>query len=136
MRRFFKRLIKKVLYKTIKFLKHKMTNGNPVFEDNEKICAAVCRKLITHPDSKFLIAPLSMKRYIKNNELDLFIVLQDKRISITNHVYHYDVSITDRNWDRITNMYDNKTERIRQEFETEMKSQIKHSLSTILTKIN
>ena len=135
MRQFFKRLIKKVLYKTIKFFKHKMTNGNPVFEDNEKICAAVCRKLITHPNSKFLIAPLSMKRYIKNSELDLFIVLQDKRVSITNHVYHYDVSMTDRNWDRITNMYDNKTERIRQEFETEMKSQIKHSLSTILTKV-
>ena len=43
--------------------------------------------------------------------------------------------MTDRNWDRITNMYDNKTEKIRQEFETEMKSQIKHSLSTILTKV-
>ena len=130
-----KRLSRQTNYRIVKFLRNLTSNDRPILEDTEKKCASVCRKLINHPKSKFLIAPLSMKRYIKNDELELFVVLQDRRISITNHVYHYDVVINNRSWERITNMYDNKTEKIRQEFENEMSSQIKHSLSTILSKL-
>ena len=131
-----KRLSRQTNYRIVKFLRHLTSNDRPILEDTEKKCTSVCRKLINHPKSKFLIAPLSMKRYIKNDELELFVVLQDRRISITNHVYHYDVVISNRNWERVTTMYDNKTEKIRQEFENEMSSQIKHSLSTILTKLS
>ena len=134
--RILRRLRKKINYKIVKFFRNLTSGDRPILEDNERICTSVCRKLINHPNSKFLIAPLSMKRYIKNSELELFIVLQDRQISITNHVYHYDVVISNRNWERITNMYDNKTEKIRQEFENEMSSQIKHSLSTILSKLD
>ena len=81
--------------------------------DNEKICTAICRKLINHENSKFLIAPLSGKRYIKNVVLGLFIVLDDRKISITNHVYHYDVVLSQRDWDKLVVSYDNKTEKIR-----------------------
>lgn len=136
MMKILRRLRKKINYKIVKFFRNLTSNDRPILEDNERICTSVCRKLINHPNSKFLIAPLSMKRYIKNSELELFIVLQDRQISITNHVYHYDVVISNRNWERVTTMYDNKTEKIRQEFENEMSSQIKHSLSTILTKLS
>jgi len=103
---------------------------------NERICKSICYKLINQPDSKFLIAPISGKRYIKNSRLELFVILDDNRISITNHVYHYDVVFSERDFHRILKMYDNKTERIRQEFENEMKSQIQSSLSTILERLN
>ena len=103
---------------------------------NERICKSICHKLINQDDSKFLIAPISGKRYIKNTRLGLFIILDERRISITNHVYHYDVVLNERDWDRITGMYDNKTEKIRQEFEDEMISQIKSSLSSILEKVS
>ena len=108
------------------------TQPNP----NDRLCKTICYKLINHKDSKFLIAPISGKRYIKNSRLELFVILDDKRISITNHVYHYDVVFTDRDFDRIIRMYDNKTETIRQEFENDMKSQIQSSLSTILFSFN
>jgi hypothetical protein len=36
----------------------------------------------------------------------------------------------------MTNMYDNKTESLRQELKNQMKSQIKHSLDIILNKMN
>lgn len=115
----------------------KLISGeNAEANQNERLCKSICYKLINQPDSKFLIAPISGKRYIKNSRLDLFVILDDKRISITNHVYHYDVVFTDRDFDRITKMYDNKTETIRQEFENEMKSQIQNSLSTILDRLN
>ena len=111
-------------------------DGNTEVNQNERLCKSICYKLINLPDSKFLIAPISGKRYIKNSRLELFVILDDKRISITNHVYRYDVVFTDRDFDRITRMYDNKTETIRQEFENDMKSQIQSSLSTILDRLN
>jgi len=68
--------------------------------------------------------------------LKVFIILDDKKITITNHIYHYDVILNQRDFDRVTHMYDNKTEEIRNEFENEMMSQIMVSLSTILHKIS
>jgi hypothetical protein len=103
--------------------------------DSQRICLGICRALINHPNSKFLIAPLSGERYIKNSELGLFVILDDRHISVTNHVYHYDVTLSEREWDRLTKMYDNKTEVIRQQYKEEITSQIKYSLRTILTKI-
>ena len=134
LRRFFKRLYVRYLLR----LKYsKFTEGeNKTPNINERICKSICYRLINQPDSKFLIAPISGKRYIKNSRLELFIILDDRRISITNHVYHYDVVVSERDWDRLSVMYDNKTEKIRQEFEDDMKSQIKSSLSAILSKLN
>ena len=61
--------------------------------------------------------------------------MDDRKISITNHVYHYDVVLSQRDWDKLVVLYDNKTEKIRNGFEDEIKSQIVHSLSSILEKI-
>jgi hypothetical protein len=133
-KKFFRRKYVKYLI-NVRYRKS-VPDGNLEINQNERICKSICYKLINQPDSKFLIAPISGKRYIKNSRLELFVILDDKRISITNHVYHYDVFFTDRDFDRITKMYDNKTETIRQEFENEMKSQIHTSLSTILHRLN
>jgi hypothetical protein len=104
-------------------------------DENEIKSSAICRRLISHPDSQFLIAPLSHKRYIKNDPLGMFIVLSDSRINITNHVYNYDVNLTQVVSDKLNDMFDKKVESLRQEFETEIKGQIKHSLTTILGKL-
>ena len=101
----------------------------------QKMCMAIARLLIRHQESKFLIAPLSGKRYIKNADLDLFCILDHGIISITNHVYHYDVIVNDRNWDRLSKMYDDKVETIREEYENQIMSQIEHSLDNIIKKV-
>jgi hypothetical protein len=134
--KFLKRLAKrlyvkfklKTRYKWLQEDKLKMTEA-------EKVCLSICRSMISHTESKFLIAPISMKRYIKNDLLGLFIILEDRNISVTNHVYHYDVKLSQREWDRICNMYDLKTEKLRESYEEEIMQQIKHSLTKIKDKI-
>jgi len=130
-----KKLFRRLYVKWTIWSRYKGLKPIELLTENQRICLAICRSLITHPESKFLIAPLSGERYIKNAELGLFVVLDDRRISITNHVYHYDVILLDREWDRLSKMYDSKTEKIRQEYKEEIKAQIKHSLRTILDKI-
>ena len=132
---YIKRLIKRMYAKYLKNVRY-TTNQNPENNHNERICKSICYKMINNPHYKFLIAPLSGKRYIKNEVLKVFIILDDKKVTITNHIYHYDVILTQRDFDRVSHMYDNKTEEIRNEFENEMMSQIVVSLSTILHKIS
>jgi hypothetical protein len=132
---YIKRFIKRVYAKYLKSVRY-TTNQTPENNHNERICKSICYRMINNPHSKFLIAPLSGKRYIKNEVLKVFIILDDKKVTITNHIYHYDVILTQRDFDRVSHMYDNKTEEIRNEFENEMMSQIVVSLSTILHKIS
>ena len=136
MKTFFKRLAKRMYAKYLMFIRYNSSKEAQQITQNERLCKSICYKLIKHPNSKFLIAPLSGKRYIKNELLKIFIILDDKKVTITNHVYHYDVILPQRDWDRLVLMYDNKTESIREEFETEMMSQIVCSLSTILSKVS
>ncbi len=132
---YFKKLFRQIYAKYLKQVRYNNSQnlGNT---QNERICKSICYRMINNPHSKFLIAPLSGKRYIKNEVLKVFIILDDKKVTITNHIYHYDVILNQRDFDRVTHMYDNKTEQIRNEFENEMMSQIMVSLSTILHKIS
>lgn len=122
--------------KSVLWSKYGMSNSGEPKNSNEMTCVSICRKLISHPDSEFAIAPISDKKYIKNKTLGLFVVLGERQISITNHVYHYDVIVSQREWDKLISNYNQKTEKIRQEYELEIHSQIKHSLRSILDKVS
>jgi hypothetical protein len=101
----------------------------------EKTCTAICRKLITHKNSKYTIAPLSEKRYIINKDLDIFVVIVDNRVEITNHVYHYIIKLSEKDITKLKKQFDSKVEQIRLDYESEIKSQINNTLSTILDKV-
>ena len=136
MKKYFKRFFKRLRLKIyLKFKSISRTDMSSI-DENEIKSSAICRKLLSHPDSTFLIAPLSHKRYIKNDSLGVFIVLSNNRINITNHIYNYDVNLTQIISDKLNNMFDNKVDTLRLEFENEIKSQIKHSLTTILGKLS
>ena len=92
--------------------------------------------MITHKDSKFTIAPLSGKRYIVNKTLDIFVIMEDSKIEITNHVYHYVSTLGERDIEKLTKLYDNKVETERINYEEQIKSQITNTLKSIYDKIN
>lgn len=101
----------------------------------ERLCLSICRKLISNPDSKFSIAPISDKKYIINEKLAMFVVFQDQTVEITNHVYHYVVKLDGRDASRLHHMYNNKTETIRLAYEEKIKAQITNSLNKIFEKV-
>ena len=135
MEKFIKRITKRIYVKWLIWNRNSATKEDKKVSETQKMCMSIARSLITHPESKFLTAPISGKRYIKNEELDLFCILDHGTISITNHVYHYDVVVNDRNWERLSKMYDGKVETIRQEYEDQIMSQISHSLENIIKKV-
>lgn len=102
----------------------------------EQICTAILRKMINHSDTKFTIAPLSGKRYLINKTLDIFIIIEDQKVEITNHVYHYVIKLAKRDAEKITKQYDKKVDEIRTQYEKEIKSQITNTLHKIYDKIS
>jgi hypothetical protein len=102
----------------------------------EKTVFQICLKMIKNPTSKFMIAPMSNKRYIENKDMDLFITMDYSRVDLTNHVYHYSVKLSQRDWERITYIFDNEAEKRRLNYEDKVNSQIKNSLHNVLNKIS
>jgi hypothetical protein len=128
--------IPKLLFKFYLRLKEKF-DPTPPPKEEELYSIDICKKLIQYSSSKLTIAPLSNKRYIKNDDNDMFIVIQDRTISLINHVYSYNVYIeSDKLYVDILNHFDNELENRRIELENEIRSNIKHSLKSILEKVS
>ncbi len=105
-------------------------------EPHEKTAFKICVKLISDKDSEFMIAPMSQKRFIINEKLNLFIIIDFGRVEITNHVFHYDVRLSNRDYERITYLYDTETENRRVKTEVTIKSNIKNTLEKVYEAIS
>ena len=53
----------------------------------ERDCIAICKKLISKEDTILLLTPISNKRYIRNEELQIFVILEGHNVKVINHVY-------------------------------------------------
>ena len=79
---------------------------------------------------------MSDKRYLKNDKMGIFITMTERRVEITNHVYNYNVKFTERDWQRLTYIFDTETDKRRLSYESEINSQITNSLHSILERVS
>ena len=130
-----KRLTCQYLIWSRRFFIHK---SDALADEYERTTASICRKLMTRLDTKFSIAPLSDKRYIINDNLGMFIVIEPemRTIELTNHVYHYVTKMSEKQFKGIKKTFDEKVEAIRIQYETEIHNRIQHSLVNVLEKLN
>ena len=113
---------------------HRMANPDFGLErsTNEIECISICKKLIKMDDSILLMAPLTEKRYVKNESKGIHIIMEKYNVHIINHIYSYSITLTDRSWAKLLDFYNQEIEKRRNQFEFEIKSNIKHSLKNIL----
>jgi hypothetical protein len=120
------------LFKIYLYLKNKFDPQKQI-SDEEKFCYDICKKLINKPTSKLTIAPVSNKRYIKNDESNMFIVIANGSIMLINHVYSYNIYCEyNEKYSELIKMFDTEVEKKILELEDEIKSNIQHSLKKIL----
>ena len=101
----------------------------------ERDCMAICKKLIDKDETILLLTPISNKRYIKNEEDQIFVILENYSVKIINHVYSYTVILGDKSWNSVVTLFDSEVESRRNKFEKEITSNIKYSIKKILEKI-
>lgn len=126
--------LKRIVQKWYISMVRKLT---PTIEKSEyeKDCIAICKKLISKEDTVLLLTPISNKRYIRNEKLQIFVILEGHSVTVINHVYSYMVFLEQKPWDNIIFTFDTEVEKRRKNFEKEITSNIKHSLQTILRNI-
>lgn len=136
MKKFFKRLYKRFKVRLSKIGRSSAMKTYEEVELHEKTAFKICVKLISDKNSDFMIAPMSQKRFIINEKLNLFIIIDYGRVEITNHVFHYDVRLSNRDYERITYLYDTETEKKRIKTEMTIKSNIKNTLEKVYDAIS
>lgn len=99
-------------------------------------CINICRKLLDQKDTILLIAPISSKRYMKNERHGIYVVFHGRSIEVVNHVYNYTVHVDEKTWNLMIDDFNYELEERRIEFEEEISKNIKYSLKTILKSID
>jgi len=107
-----------------------------IYMSNVRKCSTICRKLIHLEDSELIIAPISDKKYIRNDKLGIFVTMDGGQVTVTNHTYSYFIKLNKTQWDKLINFFRKEMEFRAMEIEKELESQINHSLDNIYSKIN
>jgi hypothetical protein len=127
--------LSKLLFKIYLYLKNRF-DPTPPATDEEIFCTDICLSLIGMENSRLTYAPISNKRFIKNDTKEIFVVIDHRVINLINHVYGYNIMIEDDHlFNSIIGKFDDTLENKRLELEAEMKQNIKHSLQNILDKV-
>ena len=75
-----------------------------------------------------MIAPISSKRYMKNERYGIYVIFYGKTIEIINHVYNYTVHVDEKTWDLMIDDFNYELEERRMQFESEISTNIKYYL--------
>jgi hypothetical protein len=128
--------IPRLLFKIYLNLKDRF-DPKPDVTEEEIFAADICEKLINNPSSELTFSPISHKRIIKNEEKNMYIVMESYTIHLINHVYSYSVYLQDTSkFTVLTQKFDKILEDKRQVLESEIRKNIQHSLRNILEKLN
>lgn len=105
---------------------------------NERLALSICRKLILNPESVLMIAPLSNRKYIRNEYERMFIIIETitNKIMIVNHTYSYTISCETKNFFKLVHFFDVQLDKRKMDLEDEITSNIKHSLENINKRIS
>ena len=107
-----------------------------IYMSNVRKCSTICRKLIHSEDSELIIAPISDKKYIRNDKLGIFVTMDGGQVTVTNHTYSYFIKLNKTQWDKLVNYFRKEMELRAMNIEKELETQINHSLDNIYSKIN
>jgi hypothetical protein len=129
--------IKKQYYKLRILLRNSISRPNHIVEQKkyESLCVQVAKSLIRDNSSILVYTPKSVKYYIKNEKLGVYMVICDNILSVANHKYSYEIKLTPNNERKLTNSFENELEKRGENYNTEMILQIKDSLNDLHDKL-
>lgn len=116
---FIRKLKYKLAKNKIKF-KRKLNPPHILNEKEEKVIYIV-KTLIRDESSIMLMAPISGKKYIRNEKRGMFIIIDDVNITLSSNVnmYYYNIRVHEDVYKILSRNYDNVLESRRNRMETE-----------------
>ncbi len=125
---FAKRLFQKLGIRMSKLMN---TGQQRKMTEAEKEAGGILRSLISDEQVDLLTSPTTGKYYVKCNKRQMLLVIGDGEISIINHVYGYNVHLSQRVEQLYRNQFLDEIEKRREDMESEFRNSVKHSLAEI-----
>ena len=124
--------IKRIFQHLVVSSRRKATNYDPILKSAfEKESLRICRNLIHCPEAELLVCPDTGRRFIIYNPMQIKIILEDNKITISNHTYYYEVSICSKNIGSVTRIFDGNVRERRDVLEEDIKENAKITLANI-----
>jgi hypothetical protein len=114
----------------LRVINFKRSIDSTILNDEQKKGVRILKLLAADKDSEILMAPISNRYFIKNEEI--FIVLDLYCITIINSVYHYDIHISEATNSELASFMRRTIEKRRTVMEREMRTKIEKSLDHIV----
>lgn len=102
----------------------------------ERDAAFIFRKMIKCQDSELLMSAISQKQYVRNDERRILLILDSYELTVINHVFSYNIRISQKTNKTLSEAFNIELEKRRLDMEISFKENVKHSLKTILVKID
>lgn len=132
----FKRLSQRVSIKIHRMLDPTTGRTETRSGEAEKDAAVIFRKMIKCQDSELLMSPISQKQYVRNDERHILLILDSYELTVINHVFSYNIRISPKTNKTLSEAFNIELEKRRLDMEISFKENVKHSLKTILVKID
>jgi len=118
-------------------LKQKLSVKYIPNEREEKVIEIV-KALIKDKSSVMFFAPLSRKRYIKNDIREVFFIMEDVHLTLASskHSYYYDINVNATVAEMLKKNFDNVLEKRKNVMEKEMITGVKSNLDFIAKHMN
>jgi hypothetical protein len=100
------------------------------------MCITIAKKLISNEESLLLYTPITQKYYIRNNNLGIFMVIDNGVLSITNHSYSYEIKLAGKNERILIIQFEKELELRADNMDIQILNQIKDSLINAYDQIN
>ncbi len=123
---------RKIYYK-FRILIRKFLSTKQIEVEQKKyagMCITIAKKLITKPESYLLYTPITQKYYIHNEDLSIFIVIDNGVLSVTNHSYSYEIKLSPKNERILTKRFEIELENRAENMDLSILNQIKDSLTS------
>lgn len=117
---------KRIIYKLKQKFKHQL-----VINNREQKVIDIVKKHLRKETTDLIIAPLSMNRYITSGDKQLNIILTGTNAIISNHSFHYDISLDKDTVEILNKMFDRILESRRRIAEREILNNMLASLSIL-----
>jgi hypothetical protein len=95
----------------------------------------LCKKLAKMSDSILLMTPLTDKRFLKNERLKIYVIMDSNQVQIIDNIHSYSVTLRERAWQRLIHSYNLEIEERRHSLEADITANIRYSLKNLLDEI-
>ena len=132
----FRRTSQRLAIKMTRVLNQQELRNEGGDDTAERDIIVLFRKMVVKPDSDLLISPLGQKYYIKNDSRQILFILGQYEVVVINHVFGYNIRISQKTFNQLYSAFVSEVEKRRSEMEMDFKCNVKHSLQSIIQKID